>query len=102
VPAQFSAPAYSCSPGGTIPPTKLILPPSGGIPDQFIVVLMAGVDVAESAGTLAARYDGEVLAVYEAVLGGFAVRMDPAGAAAMAEEPTVCWVEQDSVVSGDV
>lgn len=102
MPAQFTSPAYSCSPGGTAPPTKLILHPSGGVPDQFIVVLIVGVNVAESAATLAARYDGQVLAVYEAVLGGFAVRMSATNAAALANEPTVCWVEQDAVVSGDV
>lgn len=100
MPSQFRSPAYSCSPGGTAPATKLILHPSGGVPDQFIVVLIAGVNVPESATALAAKYDGQILAVYEAVLGGFAVRMSAANAANLANEPSVCWVEQDAVVSG--
>lgn len=85
-----------------MPVEKLILHASGGIPDQFIVVLVDGVNVPQTAEALAAKYGGRVLAVYEAVLGGFSVQLDAASAAELAAEASVCWVEQDARVSGGV
>lgn len=101
-PPQFVTPAHACAPGGPLPSPKLILPPNGGIANQFIVVLMRGTDVTASAKELASKYDGQILAVYDVVLGGFAIHLDSSRAAELASEPSVCWVEQDSVVSGDV
>lgn len=101
-PPQFVTPAHACTPGGPLPSPKLVLLPDGGIPNQFIVVLMRGTDVTASAQALASRYEGQILAVYDVVLGGFAIHLDASRAAELASEPSVCWVEQDSVVSGDV
>jgi hypothetical protein len=101
-PPQFVTPAYACTPGGALPSPKLILLPDGGIANQFIVVLMKGTDVTASAEALASKYDGQILAVYDVVLGGFAIHLDSTRAVELASEPSVCWVEQDSVVSGNV
>jgi hypothetical protein len=101
-PPQFVTPAYACTPGGPPPSPKLILLPDGGIANQFIVVLMKGTDVTASAEALASKYNGQILAVYDVVLGGFAIHLDSSRAVELASEPSVCWVEQDSVVSGDV
>ena len=101
-PPQFVTPAHPCAPGGPLQSSKLVLHPDGGIANQFIVVLMQGTDVTASAEALASRYDGQVLAVYTVVLGGFAIHLDASRAAELASEPSVCWVEQDAVVSGNV
>lgn len=101
-PSQFVTPAYACTPGGPLPSSKLVLHPAGGIANRFIVVLMQGTDVTASAEALASKYDGQILAVYDVVLGGFAIRLDSTRATELASEPSVCWVEQDAVVSGNV
>lgn len=94
---QSPAASYSCDPGGTLPPTKLLLPASGGISGQYIVQLVSSVqDVPVVAGTLSTKYSGRVIAVFTTALHGFAVVIDDASAPLLAQEADVCWVEQDA------
>ena len=83
---------------GGVPPSKLILPPSGGIPGQYVVVLDAGVDVATTADELAGKYGGLVQHLF-AQPPGFSVSLADAQAPALAQEACVCWVEQDAGVT---
>lgn len=101
VPDQFVTPAYACT-GQSMPGAKFI-PHQGGVPDEYIVVLMPSVqNVRAAANALQAEYGGEIMNVYDAVLGGFSIRIGAAAAEDMSAEPEVCWVEQNGYVSGDV
>ncbi len=92
------APIYSCSPGGLRPPSKLLLHPDGGLPGQYIVVLLDSVeDVQGTAKSLATKYSGTILFVYDTVLHGFAIKVADSAAVPLSNEPTVCWVEQDEL-----
>jgi serine protease len=79
--------------------------PAHAIPDQYIVVLddeqvaFANMLVPAIAGELARPHFGRVMHVYEHALRGFAVAMPATGAAALARDPRVRYVEQDSVMS---
>ena len=76
------------------------------IPDSYIVVLRDGAPGGASlsssragvASELAARHGGLVTRVYERALRGFAARMSRAAAEALARDPRVAYVEQDSEV----
>jgi subtilisin family serine protease len=75
------------------------------VPGQYIVTL-AGRDlspqaVANTSDDLARRYSGVVLERYDSALDGFAVRVSNSGASAMAADPAVAAVEQDSYVHVD-
>jgi serine protease len=81
-----------------------VLTPERAIPDRYIVVLhdeepgRAGRSVAALAREMAAGQGGRVIRVYERALTGFVVAM-PAGAArALANDPRVRYIEQDSPV----
>jgi serine protease len=77
--------------------------PERAVPDQYIVVLnddrVGRVEVRALADALARQQGGRVLHVYEDALRGFAVAMSATGAAAIARNPRVRYVEQDSVMS---
>jgi hypothetical protein len=99
-PQRMPEALYACGSGTLPPPSKLILHPDGGVPGQYLVVLMDSVpDVHAAAADLTAKYGGELLYVYTAAIRGFALRVADAQAPALSEEPSVCWVEQDAVVS---
>ncbi|HEU5306104.1 MAG TPA: S8 family serine peptidase [Acidimicrobiia bacterium] len=71
------------------------------IPGQYIVVLNDG-DAATTPAVshaLAGRHDGQVIDVYTHTIHGFAARMSEADAEALAADPAVASVEEDSVVS---
>jgi subtilisin family serine protease len=70
------------------------------IPNHYIVVLGASgaQGVAQTARTLATRHGGSVTHTYSAALKGFAVRATAAEARALAAEPGVAYVEQDTEV----
>jgi subtilisin family serine protease len=71
------------------------------IPGQYIVVLNDG-DAATTPAVshaLAGQHDGQVIDVYTHTIHGFAARMSEADAEALAADPAVASVEQDSVVS---
>ncbi|BDG03816.1 protease inhibitor I9 family protein [Anaeromyxobacter oryzae] len=93
--------AYACGPGGTQPPAKLIVPTSGGVSGRWIVILNADVrDLHAVATLLAAEYGGHILSEW-GIINGFAMSLDDSRAPALSEEPTVCYVEQDQLVSVD-
>jgi cation transporter-like permease len=71
---------------------------SGAIPNQYIVVL-ASADDAEAVGLETQRlYGGRLGHVYRKALNGFAIRLTPAAAAALARDPRVRYVEEDGVI----
>lgn len=73
------------------------------VPGQYIVVLKdSEVDAASTEGvteTLANEHSAQVLDVYSHSIHGFAARMSDADAQALATDPTVASVQEDSVVS---
>lgn len=77
--------------------------PSRPIPGRYIVVLdvklVAGVAsplLRTLATQLARLHGGKILHTYENVLGGFALQIDAQGAAALAQNARVLFIEQDS------
>jgi serine protease len=76
--------------------------PERAIPNQYIVVLddaqIARADVRANVLALARQHGGRVMQVYEHALRGFAVAMSATAAAALARNPRVRYVEQDSVM----
>jgi aqualysin 1 len=89
-----------------------VLVPAGArlIPDSYVVVLeddaagtpaspaRSGLTVSQVAVDMAARYGGSVTFFYEHALRGFAIRMTATAAEALARDPRVKYVEQDSEV----
>ena len=70
----------------------------GSIPNQYIVVL-ATADDSEAVGLeTQSLYAGRLEHVYRKALNGFAIRLTPAAAAALARDPRVKYVEEDGVV----
>jgi hypothetical protein len=86
---------------GSPPPSKLILHPGAGIPGRFLVLLMDGVPLHGTAVELAAAHGGTLFDEWQSI-NGFGVLLPEASAASLAEDERVCFVEQDSVVSGDI
>jgi serine protease len=80
-----------------------VLTPERAIPGQYIVVLnderVVRPEVHELADALARQHGGRVTHVYEEAIRGFAVEMSATGAAALARNPRVRYIEQDSVMS---
>ena len=80
-----------------------ILTPENAIADQYIVVLRAdetarGADVAAVARAMAAAHGGRVTRVYRRALAGFAVTLPEQAARALARDPRVRYIEQDSLM----
>jgi serine protease len=77
--------------------------PERAIPGQYIVVLnderVRRPEVPGLAEAMARQHGGRVMHVYEEAIRGFAVAMSATGAAALARNPRVRYVEQDSVMS---
>jgi serine protease len=77
--------------------------PERAIPGQYIVVLdddrVPRPEVRALAHALARQHGGRVAHVYEDTIRGFAVATSATGAAALARNPRVRYVEQDSVMS---
>ena len=75
--------------------------PQGAIPGQYIVVLndqqVARDDVRGLATAAMRQYGGSIVHVYERALRGYTARMSATAAAALARNPRVRYVEQDSV-----
>lgn len=90
--------AGSCMPGGAAPPAKLIIPPTGGVSGRWIVALADDTTpLHATAVMLAWRYGGKVLDEWD-TLGMFLMGLDDSAAAALSEDPAVCYVEQDAIV----
>lgn len=83
-------------------PTQELQTPDRAIPDQYIVVLddrqVAAPDVPGLAQALARQHGARVLHVYDRELRGFAAQMPATAAAALARNPRVRYVEQDSIM----
>jgi serine protease len=81
-----------------------ILTPQNAIPNQYIVVLhddepvRARTSVAALARSMATLRGGRVTRTFERVLKGFAIEMSPQAARALARDPRVRYIEQDSVM----
>jgi serine protease len=75
--------------------------PEGAIPNQYIVVLneeqVGRAEVRATAESLARLQGGRVMHHYDHALRGFAVAISATGAAALARNPRVRYVEQDSI-----
>ena len=80
-----------------------VLTPEQAIPNRYIVVFddlqVARTQVAGQAAALARQHGGRVLHVYEHGLRGFAASMSATAAAAIARNPHIRYVEQDSVMT---
>jgi serine protease len=80
-----------------------VLTPEQAIPNQYIVVFddvqVARTQVAGRAAALARQHGGRILHVYEHGLRGFAASMSATAAAAIARNPHIRYVEQDSVMT---
>ena len=77
--------------------------PQRPIRDQYIVVLneerVASPEVRAIAATLARAQGGRVMHIYQRALRGFSVTMSATAAAALARDPRVRYIEQDSVMT---
>jgi len=80
-----------------------VLTPEGAIPGQYIVVFddvqTARTEVVAQAQALARQHGGRILHVYDNAVRGFAASMSATAAAAIARNPRVRYVEQDSVMT---
>ena len=96
--AQLSV-KYSCG-SETAPPARLILHPKEGIPNQYIAVFAnKRGDVGSAAGALSAKFSGKTLYVYSQSFQWFAVGISDANAMRLSEDASICWVEQDALVT---
>src|SRR5688572_2572421 len=80
-----------------------VLTPEQAIPGQYIVVFddvqVTRTQVAAQAQALTRQHGGRILHVYQAGVRGFAASMSATAAAAIARNPRVRYVEQDSVMT---
>src|SRR5918994_3438208 len=80
-----------------------VLTPQRAIRDQYIVVLneqhVASAQVRNVVAALARARGGRVQRIYEHALRGFSVTMSATAAAALARDPRVRYIEQDSVMT---
>ncbi|HVT45056.1 MAG TPA: S8 family peptidase [Thermoanaerobaculia bacterium] len=74
---------------------------SRAIPDQYIVVLKEGAvaDIPAAASDMARMHGGRLGYVYERALQGFSVELSEGRARALAKDPRVAYIEQDSEVT---
>jgi chitodextrinase len=80
-------------------PNFTATPAAEVIPGQYIVVLRGSVDdVPGVARELLARHGGSLRFTYESALKGFSASISVEGAAAIASDPRVAYVEQNQVV----
>jgi subtilisin family serine protease len=68
------------------------------VKDSYIVALNQNVLSAQSAGSLAQRYGGQVKATWTHALNGFHASMSAAQARRLAADPSVAYVQQDAVI----
>jgi serine protease len=80
-----------------------VLTPQRAIRDEYIVVLddqrVASAQVRNVVDVLARAQGGRVRRIYERALRGFSVTMSATAAAALARDPRVRYIEQDSVMT---
>src|ERR1044071_9530139 len=78
-------------------PAKFIPANGKAIPDQYIVVLKDGPSI--NAGSAAQDVGAAPLFVYDAVLNGFAAKLNQGQLKKLQNNPNVAYIEQDSEVS---
>jgi serine protease len=85
------------------PASAQVLTPQRAIRDEYIVVLdeqrVAPAQVRNVVDGLARAQGGRVRRIYERALRGFSVTMSATAAAALARDPRVRYIEQDSVMT---
>jgi len=87
--------------GGELAATPKLIAVPDATPDRYIVVLDSTLDptsIATDANQLVQKHGGRVRFTYQTVLHGFAVEMTAEQAQALAQEPSVRYVEQDGRV----
>ncbi|MGE0447527.1 MAG: S8 family serine peptidase [Vicinamibacterales bacterium] len=72
------------------------------IPNQYIVVLAGAEDATAVGMESETLYRGRLRHVFRRAVRGFAMRMTPAAAAALARDPRVAYVEEDGLVSASL
>jgi len=80
-------------------PAKFIPAKGKAIPDQYIVVLKDGPSI--NAGSAAQEVGAAPLFVYDAVVNGFAAKLNQGQLKKLQNNPNVAYIEQDSEVSID-
>jgi Subtilase family/Peptidase inhibitor I9 len=71
------------------------------VPNSYVVVLAPGEDPGAVGREVELLYAGQVRRVYRKSLNGFAVRLSPAAAERLADDPRVSFVEEDGVMTLD-
>lgn len=91
----------SCGPDGPVPPSKVILAPENAVSGSWSVVLFQDVPNLPSVSQqVAARHGGTVTALFPSI-NGFGLRVADQAAPGIALEPTVCFLEQSAMFSGN-
>ena len=72
---------------------------AGAIPGRYIVVFREGTDVGSESSRIASALGGTVRYTYRAALRGMAIELPDAAAAALANVPSVAYVEQDQIMT---
>lgn len=87
-------------------PSKFLSKGAAAIPDQYIVALDESAtgpmgrfsQARQAAEALSAAFGGEIINVYQHAFNGYSVRMPKAAALALANDPRVLYVEEDSMM----
>lgn len=89
---------YSCDGSGSPPPAKLVIPGNPISGSWNVAVVESVANLSATAEALAARYGGQVKALFP-TLGVFNIAIPDDQARALALDPAVCYVEQDAWVA---
>ena len=85
--------------GPALAPSPTAAPSRAAIAGRYIVVFRDGTDVDRESSRIAAALGGTVTRTYHAALRGMAITLPDAAAAALAQVPSVAYVEQDQVMT---
>jgi subtilisin family serine protease len=83
----------------TLAPSPSTAASRAPIAGQYIVVFRDGTDVDRESSRIAAAFGGTVTHRYHAALRGMAIALPDAAAAALAQVPSVAFIEQDQVMT---
>jgi subtilisin family serine protease len=85
--------------GPTLAPSPTASASRAAIAGQYIVVFRDGTDVDRESSRIATALGGTVTRTYHAALRGMAIALPDAAAAALAQVPSVAYVEQDQIMT---
>lgn len=85
--------------GPTLAPSPTAAASREAIAGRYIVVFRDGTDVERESSRIAEALGGTVTRTYRAALRGMAIELPDAAAAALAQVPSVAFVEQDQIVT---